>query len=337
VLGKGKASIFRSGKVKLDKFVDANGRPLSLAQLRALERSMGGTGGAGGVPLAQVVQAAVVTPKATPIEKVLKELFEETRVDDKIKKDMYNALLPNLSTLTAQVAAKAPKLKAFNLGKKGGFYNRNDSLINIKQGTLDKSKAVMTHEYGHFIDDMIGRAARERSIAGYKKGILSRNKTVFMDKHKLDDSISNLDTRYYVSMMDKRFIEAFKSDRKALWKNKSEKTAFGKAWQKETWKEVASQRAGYRTFKKRDEYTGYGWGAIDDILDAMSLGQFHSRTHSGHGVRYFRIKGMKEKEVFAQLWALHKNNTPAARKARKMFPNLFKAFEDILEDYLKYY
>ncbi len=346
VLGKGKASIFRSGKVKLDKFVDANGRPLSLAQLRALERSMGGTGGAGGVPLAQVVQAAVVTPKATPIEKALKEIFEETQIvsqvsgytAEQIKKDMYNALLPNLSTLTAQVVAKAPKLKNLRISKKeGGSYSYHHQRLNLKAGTVVSGKEVTTHEYGHYIADMLSKAAKTRSRANIDPNSAGVRLKVFMPKHANNVRLNNdyLD----ISSMDKRFTDAFKKDRKALWKNATEKAAFGKAWQDMTWKEVQGKRAGYRALQRRDEYKSFGWSSVEDILDAMSLGQFRTRlrTFSGHGVSYYREKGMKEAETWAQLFTLHKNNNAASRKARELFPNLFKAFEDILEDYLKYY
>ena len=317
VLGKGKASIFRSGKVKLDKFVDANGRPLSLAQLRALERSMGGTGGAGGVPLAQVVQAAVVTPKATPIEKALKEIFEETQIvsqvsgytAEQIKKDMYNALLPNLSTLTAQVVAKAPKLKRFSVSKKrGGYYAGYEDRINVKYGNVVKDKTVTTHEYGHFIDDLLGRA-KSRKAGSFNKD--------------------------FISKQDVRFMEAFKKDRKALWRNKTEKDAFGRAWFKETRKRVNVPR-GYM-IKRKDNYKSFGWSSVEDILDAMSLGQFQSNRYmAGHGVTYYRRSGAKETETFAQLFTLHKNNNAASRKARELFPNLFKAFDDIVNDYLRY-
>ena len=318
VLGKGKASIFRSGKVKLDKFVDANGRPLSLAQLRALERSMGGTGGAGGVPLAQVVQAAVVTPKATPIEKALKEIFEETQIvsevsgytAEQIKKDMYNALLPNLSTLTAQVVAKAPKLKRFSVSKKrGGYYAGYEDRINIKYGNVVKDKLVTTHEYGHYIDDILGQA-KNKQTGGYSSA--------------------------YISKQDVRFMEALKKDRKALWKNKTEKDAFGRAWHKETYERINVPR-GYR-LKHKDKYSDDAWGYIEDILDAMSLGQFRNNSlMAGHGVTYYRRSGAKETETFANIFLLHgKKNTAAGKKAQEMFPNLFKVFDDIVNDYLRY-
>lgn len=42
ILGRSKADLFRRGKVPLDKFVDENGRELTLAELRDLEQLMGG-------------------------------------------------------------------------------------------------------------------------------------------------------------------------------------------------------------------------------------------------------------------------------------------------------
>lgn len=46
VLGAGKADLFRKGRVSLDRFVDENGRELTLAELRVLDQMMEGTGSA---------------------------------------------------------------------------------------------------------------------------------------------------------------------------------------------------------------------------------------------------------------------------------------------------
>jgi len=46
ILGPGRAALFRKGTIPLDRFVDENGRELSLAELRDLDRQMQGTGSA---------------------------------------------------------------------------------------------------------------------------------------------------------------------------------------------------------------------------------------------------------------------------------------------------
>ena len=44
ILGQAKADLFRKGNLTLDRFVDENGRELTLEQLRELDRMIEGTG-----------------------------------------------------------------------------------------------------------------------------------------------------------------------------------------------------------------------------------------------------------------------------------------------------
>lgn len=76
-----------------------------------------------------------------------------------------------------------------------------------------------------------------------------------------------------------------------------------------------------------------GADAISDIADSMTKGYFRREYGAyGHKVSYWSTKASAEREAFANLYAIH--DKPIAMKvARKHFPELVKAFEEVLEEF----
>ena len=66
---------------------------------------------------------------------------------------------------------------------------------------------------------------------------------------------------------------------------------------------------------------------FSDIIDAMTEGQFQRTRYTwGHGVSYYKRPGAKQKETFANLFAIQ-GKEEAREKARELFPNLMRVFE----------
>lgn len=82
-----------------------------------------------------------------------------------------------------------------------------------------------------------------------------------------------------------------------------------------------------------------GWAALSDIYDALTNGNMYDKAFfaiSGHGGKYYRRDGSKEKEIFAQYFFLRTNNCKDALKILKDDkPELLKSLEELFTMYVK--
>lgn len=82
-----------------------------------------------------------------------------------------------------------------------------------------------------------------------------------------------------------------------------------------------------------------GWAALSDIYDALTNGNMYDKAFfaiSGHGGKYYRRDGSKEKEIFAQYFFLRTNNCKDALKVLKDDkPELLKSLEELFTMYVK--
>lgn len=82
-----------------------------------------------------------------------------------------------------------------------------------------------------------------------------------------------------------------------------------------------------------------GWAALSDIYDALTNGNMYDKAFfaiSGHGGKYYRRDGTKEKEIFAQYFFLRTNNCKDALKVLKDDkPELLKSLEELFTMYVK--
>ena len=194
--------------------------------------------------------------------------------------------------------------------KAGGTYTASTKIINCR---IDRGDGLtLIHEYGHHIDSTIGRS----NIDG--KGV-----------------------RLFRSESDALFIKAFEDDRKAL---NLHRTKLRNDVLEEVREEMAdlvtTTRVGERTGKT---YTSVKWTAKDkyytqvmDIFDAMVQGHAYERMQfSGHGKAYYKNKGSRYSETFAQLFSLDGAPQEVKDKVLKWFPKSEARFRQIMEEYIE--
>lgn len=82
-----------------------------------------------------------------------------------------------------------------------------------------------------------------------------------------------------------------------------------------------------------------GWLALSDIYDALTNGNMYDKAGyaiAGHGAKYYRQKGKKEREIFAQYFYLRTNNcSEALNVLRENTPDLLKSLEELFSMYAK--
>lgn len=313
ILGEKKGKLFRRGKVKLENFVDEQGRPLSLDQLEELERRTGS------VPnITKRVKPIDIIPKPKPEpepDKIDDNFFRglirsgqslPKKYKNKFTSEGYAKYLNNhLSDATLKVVMKAPKPILAVDGRRGYYAPGRQMVV---ASTIDKNKSVFVHEYGHHIDYVLGRgmplsngyrAPFSHIDRGFQKAIEADKKALFQDNDDLHDFITKYKDKYF---------EKYK-------KTKTSKYTYLRS--------------------KLHKTDGDFEGSITDIFDAMSGGIVYEKYGlSGHGISYYRSKEAVSTEIFAQLFSLHNGNSETKRKARKLFPNLFARMDEILKDYI---
>ena len=219
--------------------------------------------------------------------------------DGSLIEDRFNE---DLTVLTASIAAKLPKPSSITVKPKerSHYLSLDKSIVTKDQNYSNGVKnLVTTHEYGHHIDYMIGEklsgvAEKAWSIQGLKKATFDERK-----KYKFD----------------KKF------DRN------SEQHAQLKKWSDELFDR--EQRGNFIYLLPKFE----GAGNVADIIDAETNGIFRNRRMGhGHGISYFSQGGRKQKENFANLFAIQ--NKPEAKAwVQKNFPSLMEDFENALSQF----
>ena len=188
-----------------------------------------------------------------------------------------------------------------------GFYIAGSKELSAKLDSTDNSgdikvkSYVISHEYGHHLDYEFGK--------------------------KLDAW----------SEKSKDFIDAINEDKKALFKTKEELKDFLNSW-----KTKLSQRQEFRSGRKPYYYTAVensmlndGYGNVSDIVDALVDGIFFTNFKMyGHGVKYYKKFGKREKEIFANLFSLQ-HDPKAYALAKELIPKTVKVYEDKLNEVQK--
>lgn len=288
VLGKERQRLFAQQRLPLSRFIDSDGRTLTLQELRDRDITFNQT------TIQQAIRPTVPDPKKPRL--VLKGVAGN-------KIDQAERILnEGLDPLTLKVAQRLQKPRTIESRpeRQGAYYSSGDKYLrtNIKADGNDVH-AVTAHEYGHHVDYELGQLFD-------------------MPKGKS------------WSESDPRFQEAFKLDRKAL----------GLVPTK-TRKSVAYEKM-RELFKIKQEDGRGVWdfdelptkGNLCDILDGFTGGICRGDLGGfGHAKSYWKIKGMKEKEAFANMYSIY--GTPDWRNVEKIAPNMAKRFVQILEEVAK--
>ena len=300
VLGRERGKLFRGKKLKLERFVDDNGKSIPLDQLRVLDESFNNTGST----LRDVVLKDAAKEAKPPFD-ISKKFFAESAT----AKEYQDKLTKQSSERTMAAMQKALLPKITDKRGSGAVYDAWEKEINC---SIDKGRGLsFIHEYGHHIDSTIGRTNP--------------------DKNKV---------RLFAAQHDSLFIKAFEQDKKALGLHK--RTV---KWDKldEVRREMADLVVEEMVFPsgrvskfdkwnlKNDYYT-----QVMDIFDAMTAGgAYESKGFAGHGTKYYKDKGNRYAETFAQLFSLDGAPDEVRSKVDKWFPNTKKRFHEILDDYIK--
>lgn len=207
---------------------------------------------------------------------------------------------------------------SFIVSKKtrGAFYQPEDRHIENDP----KNKHVFLHEYGHSIDYDLG--ANGRPISEIK----------LADAAKKDAELLGLSPYRSVKASDPNsdqyipygeYQETFNQNILKIREDISEKTP------------VYFKRGPRKGLLKGYNYqTDDTNTAISDIVDSMTDGWAHSYHYmAGHGTRYYaRGEDWKQTENFANLFANYAKGGEHWEKTVEKFPNLTKAFEEIIGD-----
>ncbi len=202
---------------------------------------------------------------------------------------------PKPKTIRPPVDKKGRALKS---GKGGAYYMAGDDLVVAHADS--RGGNVLRHEYGHHIDYMLYPEYKYHSI----------------------------------SMTDKAFLKAYNDDRKLLGLHRS-KTKFDamKAFQARFYDLEEVELSSGRKYTKA-EIKDIGLSGISDNFDSLTFGQFQNGYGGyGHGVKYYKDKDKRYKEIFANFYYL--KGSKHWETAKEIFPNLTREFDRIVKEALE--
>lgn len=210
-----------------------------------------------------------------------------------------------IAPLATAVINKIAKPKSISSkGSKGYYQSANQSIV-----TPVKSKRTLLHEYGHHIDYTLGdgtgyisslRLAKTAKIDAEKLGIFSARGLAKSETFAGDSYIEQFREKYF------------------------EKTAVY-----------------YKSGRNKGRIKGYTYShqeawipAVSDIMDSMSRGRVQGKFYLwGHGIGYYsRGVQWQATENFANLFQLYSQGGQSWIKAKEFFPELSKAFEELLKE-----
>jgi len=205
-----------------------------------------------------------------------------------------------LSDDQIRLVNKLPPIEEYAIESERGYYQPSKRKLVARP--LKDGGSIVRHEYGHHVDFEIGRKVGNAGVFG-------------------------------VSATDKAFVAAYELDRKGLNLHKAAMFENSvKSLQAEIYdfKEVTNSYG--NTIRKKvlkdDELGNYS-----DIVDALSHGKMWTMFGGhGHGTSYYKRKGSRQQEAFANLFALR--NTKYWELVQQRMPNMATRFDEIIKEYL---
>ena len=308
VLGKERAELFRKGDLKLTNFVDSAGDTITLERLRELE------------PLAfqkAGVEVAVIAPRAVTVAPAVQKIsvdvpiFDPTKVTGSVSaREAESILRERLTPTMLEAVQKAERPSLTTNLSKHGFYRPSSKQLYAPK--ITRKNSVFSHEYGHHIDYELNEKANARFRASNQNELIRPRSSV-----------------------DSEFASAFMKDRTSLFGSSYDE--FLNTYREnyfELYQKKANSRFSYR--RPKSHKLGDFENNITDIFDAMLSGNSFDTYHMpGHGRRYYNNWKNQATETFANLFALKNDKTEIGERAKTLFPNLFKRFDEMLEEYIK--
>lgn len=206
--------------------------------------------------------------------------------------DTFTKVLNETLTLTTAQVAAKLPKPKQIVESKGASWASYDGVIKSETG-----KNIFSHEYGHHVDFELGRARNVGLTAGSPAWSVKA-----LDRPLKDDQKIHSLTAKWNDRMDGKLD----------------------SWQRE----LFDRSENGRPLEKFD-----GAFLVSDIIDALVGGNFRRRYRAwGHSMNYWKQRGNKQMEVFANLFAIQ-NKPEALAFVEKNFPNLQQAFINELEEF----
>ena len=215
----------------------------------------------------------VIKPVPSPVMKPIIDIDDFLMLSRKskfTKKDFSNKLNGDLSTLMAIVASK---FKLPNTIKDGdGFYRKQSQLISTD---IDEGNMTFAHEYGHHIDHMAGKKVGMGywSINALENALDEDGKALGLSKGKRGKD------------------KVLKEKKEELFVTKTVSHEFSD---------------GTDMSYTKTELRFKGAAELSDIVDSFVGGKFRKEYNAwGHRPAYWKRFGAQQKEVFANMYAVH--------------------------------
>ena len=234
------------------------------------------------------------TTQGKPLYQIPANLQSSSQIDD------FATSMNALSDDQIRLVNKLPPIEEYAIESQRGYYQATRRKL-VAQPLKDNG-SIVRHEYGHHVDFEIGRKVGNAGFFG-------------------------------ISATDKAFVEAYELDRKGLNLHKAAMFEDSiKSLQDEIY-DFTEVTNSYGITRKKRVLKNDELGNYSDIVDALSHGKMWTRFGGhGHGIAYFKRKGTRQQEAFANLFALR--NTEYWELVQKRMPNMASRFDEITKEYL---
>lgn len=213
-------------------------------------------------------------------------------------------------------------------------YTGNDELLekSFKLATIDDEMAEVLANVNKLPAVKIINDRGKGYFDRIRSEISAKDEITFLHEfgHSLDFGIIKASTKGYGNFS--KALEAAVEQNRIKRMNKFPEAVANKFREL---KRMAASKYGAEAYKHIKEE---GWNAVSDIFDALTNGNMFGKDFSiaGHGAKYYRIDGMKEKEIFAQYVRLRMNNcTEALSFLKENVPGLLKSLDESFTLYVK--
>lgn len=250
---------------------------------------------------AQFVLETEITPNVSVSGRVKFDDINECKdlTAEELSQFLDDKLSPDLKRLVTTTAR--PSRIFDNEPRSGSYYNSYDKSLHQKNGMDGRTASTFAHEYGHHIDyelsDVNFQSFSEADPA-FKQALLDDRKELGLRA-----------TKTKAEAMETLSVDLFDKINKM--------------------NPATGNYIGTKKVPKADWAT-----KASDIVDAMTAGEFRKKGHWGHQKSYWKRKGSKEKEVFANLFSM-RGDPEAWAFCQRRFPRLCARFDEIIDDALK--
>lgn len=213
--------------------------------------------------------------------------------------DEYEKIILSRATLDQQLLIAKIDKPLIIENSKGGSYN--SALSKVVASPTSRDGITFIHEYGHHIDYKLGKMV----------------------------TVGGITAPQSYTGLNEAFTKAFNADRKALGigVRATNRAALDKL-EKQLSTQIQKTSPLGVVYTIKGSVTPFQI-AQSDIIDAMTGGKFQSDYNmAGHGIRYYKRKGTKNQETFANLFSLRGTNSWEDTKT--LFPSLAKEFDKII-------